>query len=198
MSTNLPPSSPRERLTFAKLWRFLSLPFCPEDLKTWFAVNRFEDVPIDFLHREGVEGVLLDVDGTLCPHHAREFSASVSQHVMAMKSSGLKVAIFTNAMDDRFEAFPGINVVTGVPAKPAPAGFEKAMTEFMGIKNPDKVCMIGDNYLTDGGAISLGMRFIHVQPIDGNETLIHSATRAFGLFCARLHAPEIFRTVGPR
>jgi len=198
MSANLPQSSPREGLTFAKLWRFLSLPFCPEDLKTWFAVNRFEDISIDLLRKEGIEGVLLDVDGTLCPHHAREFSASVTQHVMAMKSNGLKVAIFTNAMDDRFEVFPGVKVVTEVPAKPDSAGFKKAMTDFLEIKNPDKVCMIGDNYLTDGGAISVGMRFIHVQPIDGNETLIHSATRSFGLFCARLHTPEIFRTVGPR
>jgi FMN phosphatase YigB (HAD superfamily) len=47
--------------------------------------------------------------------------------------------------------------------------------------------MIGDNYITDGGAIDAGMRFIHVQPVTGNEPLIHAVTRYLAYLCARIH-----------
>jgi predicted HAD superfamily phosphohydrolase YqeG len=47
--------------------------------------------------------------------------------------------------------------------------------------------MIGDSYLTDGGAIDAGMLFIHVQPVKGNESLMHSATRLFAYLCAKMY-----------
>jgi FMN phosphatase YigB (HAD superfamily) len=47
--------------------------------------------------------------------------------------------------------------------------------------------MIGDNYITDGGAIDVGMRFIHIQPITGNEPTIHALTRYLAYLCARIY-----------
>ncbi|MDP6737199.1 MAG: hypothetical protein QF732_12005, partial [Nitrospinaceae bacterium] len=117
----------REGLTFAKVLRFLSLPFCPRSLKPYLSVNRFVDVPIDLLQADGIRGVLLDADGTLCPHHAREFSDEVVRHIGKLTGNGLKVAIYTNASEDRFQQFPDINIVTGVPPKPNRHGFETAM-----------------------------------------------------------------------
>jgi uncharacterized protein len=182
-------SSEREGLTWAKISRFFSLPFQPSRLSTYISVKRFEEVPLKILSQDGMEGVLLDADGTLGPHHTCSFEGSVLNHVRDMLRQGLKVAIYTNAAEDRFQTFEelGVQIVNNVPPKPDRDGFEIAMKEFLGLSNPSKVCMIGDNYITDGGAIDAGMRFIHVQPVPGGEPVIHSATRELAYMCARMH-----------
>ena len=179
----------REGLTWAKLIRFLALPFSPSRLSTFMQVKKFEEVSIERLLERGLEGVLIDADGTLAPHHAREFNLSVRDHVRAMLEKGLKVAIYTNAFEDRFEAFQemGVKVVSNVQAKPDPLGFQAAMTEFLRLDDPAKVCMIGDSYVTDGGAIDAGMLFIYVEPVKGNEPVMHSATRLFAYLCAKIY-----------
>jgi uncharacterized protein len=153
-------------------------------------VKKFEEVSIDRLLKKGIEGILLDADGTLGPHHAREFDSVVLGHVCAMLKNGFKVAIYTNAWEDRFQSFQemGVQVVSNVPAKPDPRGFHIAMTDFLKLEDPAKVCMIGDNYVTDGGAIDEGMHFVHVQPIKGNEPFFHSATRFFACLCAKMYS----------
>ncbi|MFT4577424.1 MAG: putative HAD superfamily phosphohydrolase YqeG [Nitrospinales bacterium] len=182
-------SSEREGLTGAKISRFLSIPFQPSRLSTYISVKRFEEVPLDILSQDGIQGVLLDADGTLGPHHTRSFESSVLVHVQVMLQQGLRVAIYTNAAEDRFQIFEelGVKIVSNVPPKPDSAGFETAMKEFLGLSDPSKICMIGDNYITDGGAIDAGMRFIHVQPVMGNEPLIHATTRYLAYLCARIH-----------
>jgi predicted HAD superfamily phosphohydrolase YqeG len=181
-------SAPREGLKWVKIRRFITLPFSPKSLRTYRAVKRFEDVPIDHLISDGIKGVLLDADGTLGPHHTRVFSESVRDHIAKMLASDLRVAIYTNAMEDRFEAFEGVAIVTDVPPKPDPRGFGIAMKKYLQLDDPATVCMIGDNYITDGGAIDAGMRFIHVQPVPGPENPFHRATRFIAYLFARLYS----------
>ena len=47
--------------------------------------------------------------------------------------------------------------------------------------------MVGDNYITDGGAIDAGMRFIYIHPIKGKEPFIHALTRYLAYLCARIY-----------
>ncbi|MFQ5716661.1 MAG: HAD family hydrolase [Nitrospinales bacterium] len=184
--------NPREGLTSSKVRRFLSLPFRPCGLKTWFAVKRFEDIPVDTLLREGIEGILLDADGTLGAHATRCFPDSAVRHVQLMREKGLKVAIYTNASENRFEQFNGVGIVSSVPAKPGHLGFEIAMKRHLALDDPAKVCMIGDNYLTDGGAVNAGMRFIYVKPVKGGETGPHRFARYLAYLCARLYSGKKF------
>jgi predicted HAD superfamily phosphohydrolase YqeG len=187
LATNV--ASPREGLKWIKVRRFLTLPFSPNSVNTYCAVQRFEDVPIDRLTADGIQGVLLDADGTLGPHHTRVFPETVRNHVAQMIAAGLRVAIYTNATEDRFDAFGGVAVVTDVPPKPDPRGFEIAMKKYLQLDDPATVCMIGDNYITDGGAIDAGMRFIHVQPVPGPENFFHRITRALACRIARWYFP---------
>ena len=184
----------REGLTLAKVLRFLSLPFRPKLLETYMAVSRFIEVPVDQLKADGIQGVLIDADGTLGPHHVREYSSEVVAHVDKLASSGLKVAIYTNATEDRFHQFKNISIVKNVPPNPDRRGFEMAMKNFLGLDDPDVVCMIGDNFLTDGGARSAGMRFIHIRPVKGDEPFIHALTRELAFRCARFYFPHSFPT----
>ena len=182
-------SSEREGLTWAKVSRFLSLPFQPSRLSTYLAAKRFDEVPLNTLLQDGIKGVLIDADGTISPHHTRDIDPSILAHIQKMLQQGLKVAIYTNAAEDRFQPLEklGVQVVKNVPPKPDRAGFKIAMKEFLELNDPFKVCMIGDNYITDGGAIDAGMRFIHIQPITGNEPIIHALTRYLAYLCARIY-----------
>jgi HAD superfamily phosphatase (TIGR01668 family) len=191
--SSTPSSAPREGLKWVKIRRFISLPFSPKSLKTYRSVKQFEDVPIDRLVADGIQGVLLDADGTLGPHHTRVFSESVRNHVAKMIAAGLRVAIYTNATEDRFDAFEGVAIVTDVPPKPDPRGFEIAMKKYLQLDDPATVCMIGDNYITDGGAIDAGMRFIHVQPVPGPENFFHRATRFIAYLFAKLYSAQSLR-----
>jgi len=178
----------REGLKWVKVARFLSLPFSPAGFRTYLAVQRFEDVPVDRLIADGIKGVLLDADGTLGTHHTRSFPEPVIAHIQKMLAKDLRVAVYTNASEDRFEQLKGVAVVTDVPPKPDRRGFEQAMRRFLQMEDPREVCMIGDNYLTDGGAVLAGMRFIHVQPVPGNENIFHRTTRALACLVARFYS----------
>ena len=189
MNQNNLTSSENEGLTWAKLSRFIALFFQPSRSSTYLFTKQFEEVPIDFLLGDGIKGILLDADGTMGPHHSRVFEPAILDHVQKMLQQGLKVAIYTNAAGDRFESFEkiGVKVVRNVPPKPDRTGFIKAMKNFLDLDDPLKVCMLGDNYITDGGAVDAGMRFIHIQPVPGNEPLIHASTRYLAFLCARMH-----------
>ena len=187
----------REGLTGAKISRFLLLPFQPWYLKAYLAVKRFEDISIDRLLKDGVKGVLLDADGTLGPHHTRHYPESVVAHVRKMADQGLKVAIYTNSSNKLFHQFSGIEIVREAYPKPDPRGFETAMKSHLQLDDPSTVCMVGDNFVTDGGAISAGMRFIYVQPVKGNENIGHSFTRYLGTLCARMYFGDLFKNSQP-
>ncbi len=180
--------SDRAGLKWVKIKRFFSLMTQPELSTPWLQFSRFEEVPVERLQRDGIRGVLIDADGTLGPHHATEYSSSVVEHVRLMRESGLKVAIYTNDSEDRFNQFTGIPVVSDVPPKPDPAGFLQAMARFLELADSSQVCMIGDNYITDGGAIEAGMRFIHITPLPGSENFFHKWTR--DLACRQVSTPK--------
>lgn len=169
--------SSRAGLKWVKVRRFLTLFFNRNLLATYLSVPRFEDVPIERLIQDGIQGVLVDADGTLGPDGAHTYSRGVVDHIQQMRRAGLKAALYTNAGEDRFSQFHGVEVVSDVHPKPDPRGFSSAMTRFLGMTDPSRVCMIGDNYITDGGAVEAGMRFLHVHPIPGGENAIHRFTR---------------------
>ena len=182
----------RAGLTWSKVLRFITLPFFPSRLEPYMAVKKFEDIPIDVLIRAGLEGVLLDADGTLGTHHTQSFPDTAVAHALKMAESGLKVAIFTNSSEDRFQQFEGIPVVGEARPKPEPLGFDEAMKNCLHMDDPEKVCMIGDNFITDGGAVLAGMRFIHVSPVKGNENPVLKVTRYLAYRCARFYFGKVF------
>ena len=84
-------SSEREGLTWAKVSRFLSLPFQPSRLSTYLAAKRFDEVPLNTLLQDGIKGVLIDADGTIGPHHTRDIDVAILVHIQKMLQQGLQV-----------------------------------------------------------------------------------------------------------
>ena len=81
MNQVISTSFKNEGLTLAKISRFFAIPFQPSRLSTYLSLKRFEEVPIDVLLNDGIEGILLDADGTLGAHHTRIFEVTVLDHV---------------------------------------------------------------------------------------------------------------------
>ena len=107
--------SDRSGLKWVKVKRFFTLLVAPRRGKAYLSLARFEDVPIDRLLADGIRGALVDADGTLGPHHTPRYPASTIAHLKALQATGIRVAIYTNDREDRFDQFEGIPVVSGVP-----------------------------------------------------------------------------------
>ncbi|MGV7222259.1 MAG: HAD family hydrolase [Nitrospinales bacterium] len=185
-------SNSREGLKWSKVLRFIALPFCPSRLRVYIVLKRFEDLPIKKLVVDGIQGVLLDADGTLGTHHTKIFPQTAVDMVQLLVEEGIKVAIYTNSTENRFHQFEDIPIVSDVLAKPDPLGFKLAMTKYLLLDDPDKVCMIGDSFITDGGAVDAGMKFIYVYPLTGKENPFHKFTRYLAYLCARLQNKNEF------
>jgi predicted HAD superfamily phosphohydrolase YqeG len=127
-------------------------------------------------------------------------------------SRGVRIAVFSNAKStDRLDVLTrrGVHVITktadGRPVAPKPAaeGFDTAariFAEQYGIKRGE-VAMVGDNYITDGGAIRAGYAFIKVKPVPtkGQRSLSRAAQKTFrGLYDGVAKVHDLFRPKSQR
>jgi HAD superfamily phosphatase (TIGR01668 family) len=156
-----------------RVLRFLTR---PSSRAIWFVLDDVTTLDAEALTASGIEGVLLDVDATLVPHHERRYPASVHALLERLQAAGLKVAIYSNARDIEALRPLGVPVIHGVPRKPDLAGF-RAAVERLGVTDPARVLMIGDNPLSDGAAVDAGLRFAWCRPLPGREPLGHRAVR---------------------
>lgn len=184
------PDENREGVNFDKISFALGLPFNPSHTDTMMELEKFEDLNVDRIRRM-VSGLVLDVDGTLVPHHSYDFSPEVVEKLREIREK-MKVCVFSNNGQER-EIFIqlGIPVVKHAAPKPAPEGFHRAATHYLNLK-PQRCAMVGDNILTDGGARKAGMELILVNPIPGSEGFFHKLTRGYGHTVKRMH-DRLFR-----
>lgn len=119
-----------------------------------------------------IQGLILDVDECIAPHHGEILPENI-EAITTIVQQGIKIVIYSNMeATDRYlpliEAVKDqtgylIRIMTNIPAKPDPRGF-KACQESLELP-PENIAMVGDNFITDGGAIGAGIKFIKVKPI---------------------------------
>ena len=182
----------REGVNLAKIIQFFKL-FHPKYTETFIRLDRFTDLDIDKIREStGVEikGIILDVDCCIAPHHGEILPENL-EHLRKLIAKGVKIVIYSNMeWSERYgDLQDKIPVLTNLPPKPDPEGFEVAVQR-LGVPK-ENVVMVGDNYLTDGGAIGAGIKFIHINPIkrehEGFVEKIQNALRAVGIFLSRFH-----------
>lgn len=121
-----------------------------------------------------VRGLILDVDECIAPHHGA-IPARNLRAIDRLLGRGVQIAVFSNARaGTRLDPLlrRGVSVVTRQPdgspvrPKPEPDGFHAAAQELgrRGVQR-GQILMVGDNYLTDGGAIRAGIDFVKVRPV---------------------------------
>ncbi|HUS64790.1 MAG TPA: hypothetical protein VMZ28_09630 [Kofleriaceae bacterium] len=175
-----------------KNWRQLGRVLRPRNTVTLARAHRFTSIDVGKLnaHRatlgqRPLRALILDVDETMAPHHGR-ISAANKEHIRALVAQGITVGIYSNARDDatpgRAEDFAELRTmgvyIAGehVAAKPNRAGFDEVTRGLIAHAHAqghtlaaDEVAMVGDNYMTDGGAIQAGLAFVKVRPVKTDE-----------------------------
>ena len=130
------------------------------------------DIPYDALYREGVRGVIFDVDNTLVPHDAPadERAKNLFSHLRAL---GMDTCLLSNNKEPRVAAFAeavgGSNYIYK-GGKPGGKNYKKAM-ELMGTGLQSTI-FVGDQLFTDVyGAKRTGIKSFLVKPINPREEI---------------------------
>lgn len=182
----------REGITFTKILQLFRL-FLPKNSKTLTVLKKFTDFDPEKIHRKygrTVKGIILDVDDTISTNRGNILPANL-KHIEKLRKKGIGIVLMSNMIKTpRYDVLhKDIKVMTNFAPKPEAAGFLQAIAHFKVPKQ--NIVMVGDNYITDGGAIRLGIPFIRVEPVnDKRKTLaetIHSAIRRFYILLSRLY-----------
>ena len=122
-----------------------------------FILNSVTDITAEFLDKNNIKALLLDVDNTLSVAHANKtLRSGVPEWLSDMREADIPMMILSNAKKKRAIRFAdsvGLDVV-GLAAKPLPFGYLKAVKKLK-IKRKN-VAIVGDQIFTDvmGGNLS--------------------------------------------
>ena len=128
--------------------------------------RRITDIQLEELEREGIEGIVLDLDNTLVGYREIGPAAEVEAWVARALASGFRVAILTN---NRTQWATDIATSLNLPVitdarKPLVAGFRRARAVLDLPK--EAIVVVGDQLFTDVlGARMAGLAVILTEPI---------------------------------
>ena len=128
--------------------------------------KKVEDINVEFLNKNKIKALLLDVDNTLVDH-TKKMTESVIKWTKELKGQGVKLYILSNTNDK--QKIEDIVKQIDIPyqyfaMKPLKKGFKKAQKE-LGEKS-ENIAIVGDQIFTDviGGKRN-NMYTILVEPI---------------------------------
>lgn len=133
-------------------------------------VDKVEQITIEFLQRNKLKALILDVDNTLIDYN-RNLSKHVIDWAKEMKGQGIKLYILsnTNHREKVEEVAKTLGVSYRVWAKkPLKTGFLKVQKELE--EKPEKIGVVGDQIFTDIiGGNRCKMFTILVEPINEKD-----------------------------
>ena len=136
------------------------------------------DITPEFLKKNNIKGLLLDLDNTLTTHDNPRPADGVIDWIKNVKSSGIKMVIVSNNHPPRVKPFAdklGLDFVSE-GRKPLSKGFNEAQKR-MNIPF-EQLAVVGDQIYTDMlGANLKGVRGIFVYPIEHEKTLFFKLKR---------------------
>jgi HAD superfamily phosphatase (TIGR01668 family) len=133
---------------------------------TYLIEGDVTDIDLNQLERDGVRGLIFDLDSTLVAPHAGELTDDVSTWLERAREK-FKVAVVSNNKKDPY--IKQVQVILdmhciGCAAKPSIKAFREVQ-EMFGMA-PHEVAVVGDRPLTDvWGGHRAGMKTILVMPL---------------------------------
>ena len=123
-------------------------------------------ITLPFLKRNGIKGLVLDVDNTLTGHGSQELPPKVEKWLKDMKQGGILLMLASNNTKKRVAPFAnrlGLDYVS-FSCKPAPLWLLRARHQWGLPKSA--IALVGDQLFTDQLAGSLyGARVLVVRPM---------------------------------
>lgn len=147
--------------------------FCPD-----FRFDSIAAIPVDWLKKQRVERVILDVDNTLLPRDAVQPEEAVLNWLESLRKSDIEIVLLSNNGGERLRKISAAAQAEAVSwaAKPMPWGFKRALKRFG--RQQGKVMVIGDQLLTDVlGAKRMGFTVLWVRSLQGKEFPVTRITR---------------------
>ena len=141
-------------------------------LRPSLLVDAVWDIDLDLLTRDGIRGLILDLDNTIVNWNDTWVRPEMRQWIEAARQRGLRACIASNSLGPgrvaRVAKELGLSVVPRA-GKPFPRAFRRAMAA-LGTQ-PATTCAIGDQVFTDMlGANWAGLTSILVQPLSKRES----------------------------
>lgn len=129
------------------------------------------DIPYESFYRNGIRGVIFDVDNTLVPHGAPS-DGRAEALFERLRQIGLKTCLMSNNREARVAPFAQAvdSDYLYKAGKPKKSGYRQAMDK-MGTKRAETL-FVGDQLFTDiWGANRSGLYSILVEPINPREEI---------------------------
>lgn len=143
-------------------------------------VNSIFAITPERLKKNGIYGLILDIDNTLVATYTKDADQKVIDYIKNLNKQGIKTIIVSNARKERVELFcKPMNIEFVYKAlKPFGRGYNQAIQKMNLSK--EKVAVVGDQLFTDvlGGKLK-GIHTILIKPIDLNEPLLIKMKRIF-------------------
>lgn len=132
--------------------------------------NKVEDIKIEFLKKNNIKALMLDVDNTLVDK-TKKLSESVAKWAKQLMGQGVKLYILSNTNDKK--KVQNISNELGIPyqsfaMKPLKRGFLKVQKKLN--EKPEHIAVVGDQIFTDIiGGNRCKLYTILVDPIKEQE-----------------------------
>jgi len=132
--------------------------------------RRIHEIDVDALRRDGVRGIIMDLDNTLVGYRLAAPDAEVAAWIARATSRGLEAVVVTNNTTPWAQGVAQELHVRCIAnaRKPSPRGFLAALK--MLETSHSETIVIGDQLFTDVlGAKLFGMKVILTEPIVAHE-----------------------------
>lgn len=136
-------------------------------------LNKVEEITIEFIQKNKLKALILDVDNTLIDYN-KNLSEEKIKWAQNLRGQGVKLYILSNT--NKKEKVEKVATALGIPyayfaRKPAKSGFIKIQKELQ--LNAEQIGVVGDQIFTDViGGNRCKMFTILVEPIDQKDFLI--------------------------
>lgn len=136
------------------------------------------DITPDFLRKNNIKGLILDVDNTLTTHDNPVPAEGVMEWIATMRQNKIRLIIVSNNHPPRVKPFADMLEIDFVcdGRKPLSDGFREAIKK-IGLPK-ENISAVGDQIFTDVlGANLFGVRMLYTAPIEHEKTTFFKVKR---------------------
>lgn len=147
---------------FLDLWGMMNMLHRPD-----YVFGSVTDIPYEFFKKEGIDGLILDLDNTLTTHNNPVPDKGRYEWYKKVRAGGLKMIIVSNNHPERVKPFAEELELDYVPdgGKPLPRGYNEACRR-LGLPK-ERIAAVGDQIFTDVlGCKAAKIRSLFVFPIE--------------------------------
>ncbi|MCR5736963.1 MAG: YqeG family HAD IIIA-type phosphatase [Eubacterium sp.] len=134
-------------------------------------LDSIQDIDWDMYYKQGIRGIISDIDNTLVPHGAPA-TPEIIAYFKELHQKGIDTCLISNNKESRVEPFAYAVESKYIfnAHKPSTKNYEKAM-ELMGTTK-ETTLFLGDQIFTDiWGANRCGIQTVMVKQIDKKEEI---------------------------